>query len=61
MLIKYVHASEPETEKTYDTVKALKNNPFITLFQNEFDEMEMYRFEKDKKNGVITWFEIVKE
>ena len=56
MIIKYIHFSEPETEKTYDTEKVLKNNPFITLSQEEFDEMELERFQKDKDVGYILRF-----
>lgn len=29
MIIKYIHTSKPETEKIYDTEKALKNNMII--------------------------------
>ena len=57
MLIKYVHASEPEREKTYDTEKSLKNNPFIDKTQEEFDAMEIKKIEQDKN---IVWFEVVK-
>ena len=57
MIIKYIHASEPETEKTYDTEKALKNNPFIHKTQEEFDEMELEKFKRDEN---IIWFKVVK-
>jgi hypothetical protein len=57
LIIKYIHASEPETEKTYDTEKSLKNNPFIHMSQEEFDEMEVKRFERDEN---IIWFEVIK-
>lgn len=57
MIIKYIHTSEPEAEKTYDTEKALKNNPFIHKTQEEFDEMEL---EKIKRDENIVWFEVVK-
>lgn len=57
MIIKYIHTSKPETEKIYDTEKALKNNPFIHLSQKEFDEMELRRFKQDKH---IICFEVLK-
>lgn len=58
MIIKYIHASEPETEKTYDTEKSLKNNPFIHKTQKEFDEWELEKFKRDEH---IVWFEVAKE
>ena len=58
MIIKYVHSSEPTVFKTYDTVKALKNNPFINMSQHEFDEHELRAMKTDKH--IIT-FEIIKE
>ena len=48
MIVKYIHFSEPATEKIYDTEKALKNNPFIEMSQKEFDERELNRFETDE-------------
>lgn len=57
MIIKYIHFSDPETEKTYDTEKALKNNPFINKSQKEFDEMELEKFQKDKDAGYILRFQ----
>jgi hypothetical protein len=47
MIIKYFHTSEPNVEKTYDTVKSLKNNPFIHMSQKSFDEMELRKMEND--------------
>lgn len=59
MIIKYVHFSEPEKEKLYDTVKALKNNPFIEKTQEEFDEFELNKFAADKEAGKILLYEII--
>ena len=60
MLIKYIHFSEPEREKIYDTEKALRNNPFINKSQKEFDVWTMERFAKDKDGGLILSYEILK-
>ena len=59
MLIKYIHASEPEREKMHDTVKALKNNPFITKSQKEFDDFTLHKLAEDKNKGIIISYEIV--
>ena len=56
MIIKYIHASEPEREKTYDTEKSLKNNPFIDKSQKEFNEWELEKF---KTNKNILFYEVV--
>ena len=59
MLIKYTHWSESEREKTYDTVKALKNNPFINRSQEEFDAWTMERLAKEKEGGFILSYEVI--
>lgn len=59
MLVKYRHISETEKEKIYDTVKALKNNPFIQSTQKEFDDFELKHFEKDKRDGIIIDYQII--
>ena len=61
MKIKYIHSSEPDVVKTYDTVRALRNNPFITLSQEEFDEFELNKMETDKKYGILLSYEILPE
>lgn len=61
MLIKYIHASEPTKEKVFDTVKALKNNPFIQQTQKEFDEFELKHFEEDKQRGIIIDYQIIED
>ena len=58
MIIKYFHTSEPSVEKTYDTVKSLKNNPFIHMSQKEFDKMELRKMENDI---YIISYRVVKE
>lgn len=58
MIIKYFHASEPDKEKTYDTEKSLKNNPFIHLSQEEFDQMEIEKMQTDE---YILSYEIITE
>lgn len=59
MLIKYIHWSEPEREKIYDTVKALRNNPFINESQEEFDTWTMERLAKEKEGGLILSYEVI--
>ena len=59
MLIKYIHVSEPEREKMHDTVKALKNNPFITKSQKEFDDFTLRKLAEDKQKGIIISYEVV--
>lgn len=58
MIIKYIHESEPNVEKTYDTVKSLQNNPFICMTQEKFDRMEINKMQHDEH---ILSFKIVKE
>ena len=59
MLVKYRHISEPGKEKIFDTVKALKNNPFIQSAQKEFDDSELKHFEKDERDGIIIDYQII--
>ena len=59
MLIKYIHASEPETEKIHDTELVLKNNPFITQSQKEFDDFTLRHLAEDKERGIIISYEVV--
>lgn len=60
MLIKYIHFSQPEREKIYDTEKALRNNPFINESQEEFDAFELEKFAKEKDGGLILSYEVIK-
>lgn len=61
MIVNYVHIADPTTIRTYDTEKALRNNPFIDMSQQDFDEMELHRLLKDKKKGIILSYSIEKE
>jgi hypothetical protein len=61
MKIKYIHSSNPNKEKIYDTEKALKNNSFYHMTQKEFDEMELENMERDKKDGYIISYEVLQE
>lgn len=61
MIVNYVHIADPTTIRTYDTEKALRNNPFIDMSQKSFDEMELQRLLKDKEKGVILSYNIEKE
>ena len=61
MIIKYIHTSEPEKEKIHDTEKVLKNNPFITKSQKEFDDFTLQLFAKDKERGIIISYEVIQE
>ena len=47
MKIAYVHTSDPDVEKVYDTVKSLQNNPFIQKTQEVFDAEELIKFSSD--------------
>ena len=47
MKIAYVHTSDPDVEKVYDTVKSLQNNPFIQKTQEIFDAEELVKFGSD--------------
>lgn len=47
MKIAYVHTSNPDIEKVYDTVKSLQNNPFIQKTQEMFDAEELIKFGSD--------------
>lgn len=46
--------------KTYDTVKVLKLHRFITMTQENFDTMELSRFQKYRDRGRLE-FEIVEK
>ena len=59
MKIKYVHFSEPNKEKEYDTEVALKKNHFIKMSQDEFDKLELNNMERHKKQGLILSYEVV--
>lgn len=61
MKIKYRHFIDPNTEKIYDTEKSLKQNPFIHMTQEEFDQHELKRMEEHKAEGHILEYEIIKE
>lgn len=53
MIIKYIHDAFPTEIKIYDTVKALKNNPWLHMTQKEFDKMALDKMESDKYVEVI--------
>jgi len=59
MKIKYVHFSEPNEEKIYDTEDALRKNPFYKMTQEKFDELELKHMERDKEKGHILSYEIL--
>lgn len=61
MKIKYIHYSEPEAEKVYDTERAFKNSPSVFKTQEEFDTFELKHFAEDKVRGIIISYEIIKE
>ena len=63
MRIQYIHASEPETVKIYDTVKAYNNpnNPRVFDTQEAFDNFELGHFSRDRERGTIVAFKIIKE
>lgn len=59
--IKYRHLSEPEKEKIYDTVKSLRNNPFIDKTQEEFDKFELERMSALHNAGIIISYEVIED
>ena len=63
MKIKYIHTSDPTTEKIYDTIKAFNNpnNPRVFKTQEEFNAFELKHFAKDKEQGTIISYEIIAE
>jgi hypothetical protein len=63
MKIRYVHASDPTTDKIYDTVKSFNNpnNPRVFKTQEKFDVFELKHFAKDKEQGTIISYEVVEE
>ena len=67
MKIKYVHISDPETEKVHDTEKAMRNNMGMirafggTPSQEVWDGFELDKFKQDKEKGLILWYEVLKE
>ena len=64
MKIRYIHSSDPETEKILDTEKSLKGSGGIlhtmgfNPSQEEWDEHELNRFEQDKEKGLILSYSI---
>ena len=61
MKIKYVHVSDPTTEKIHDTEKAFKNSPRVFNTQEEFDVHTLQLFERDKERGIVLSYEVLKE
>lgn len=63
MKIKYIHASDPTTEKIFDTTKVFNNpnNPHVHDTQEELDAFELRHFATDKELGIIIDYEILKE
>ena len=63
MIVKYIHISDPTTEKLYDTEKVFRNpnNPRVFKTQQEFDAFELNHFAENKKRGIIISYEIIKE
>ena len=62
MRIQYIHSTEPDKIKYFDTEKAYKNMPFIlsrpTL--SEYEAIELNNFEKNKLSGIIKDYKIVR-
>ena len=59
MIIEYIHASAPDEIRHHDTEKTLRNNSFIKMSQEQFDEFEFGRFAADAKSGLIISFKII--
>lgn len=64
MKIKYLHISDPKTEKVHDTVVSLSIAPFIISnppSQEEYDKQILANFERDLKKGTILSYEVLEE
>lgn len=68
MKIKYVHSSDPTTEKTMDSRKQQREDDIIgRIFSSERKKPEEYdrylleKLEKEKAEGLIIRYEIMKE
>lgn len=63
MKIKYIHASDPMTEKIFDTKKVFNNlsNPHVHDTQEELDAFELRHFATDKELGIIIDYKIIEE
>lgn len=61
MKIKYIHVSDPTTEKIHDTERAFKNSPRVFRTQGEFDVHTLQLFERDKESRIVLSYEILKE
>ena len=61
MKIKYIHFSEPNKTKIYDTKIALKKNPFYRMTQEEFDKLELSNMEENKQKGYVLSYEVINE
>ena len=65
MLVRYVHHSNPETEKICDTQKTFRGcSGFLygvgaKKTQEEWDKEELERFERDLKRGHILSYSVV--
>lgn len=69
MKIKYIHWSDPDTEKIIDTVESLKNcaslirtlGPHHITTQEEWDKKTIALMERDMKKGFVLSYEILEE
>lgn len=68
MKIKYVHISDPNTEKVMDSRKQQREDEIIgRIFRSErktpeeYDRYLLEKLEKDKTKGLIIRYEIVEE
>lgn len=61
MKVKYEHISEPGIEKIHDTEIALRNNPMITMNQDEFDAFTLRRFAEEKESGIVIKYKPISE
>ena len=61
MKIQYIHISDPNNAKIYDTKISLERNPFITLSQEEWDKHELERMEQNRKEKLILEYRVMPE
>ena len=65
MLIEYIWAEDPNQTKVYDTKKAylrMSMSPVLRYegSQEEFDKSELSKLQRDKENGRILDYKIIK-
>lgn len=63
MKIKYIHQSDPDKAKIFDTVVAYNKTPhnFKHKTQEEYDILTLCRMKEDKELGIILSYEVIED